>query len=240
MGAAGRPGPAGAAARGGVWRADGPMPPGVPTGHAALDAELPDGGWPRGGLVELLPARRGLGELGLLMPALARISGREMAWVVCVAPPLPLHAPAWAAAGVALSRLLVTRAAGGDAARSCARALDADGVGAIVAWLPAADAAALGRLQALAEKRRTLVFLFRPAGLVGESSPAPLRIAIDAGVAGRLSLRLLKRRGGARAEPLALAVDRPADAPSFAAAAAGAPSAAAAARSLSEAAAFSA
>lgn len=189
----------------------------VPTGHAALDAGLPGGGWPRGGLVELLPARSGLDEMGLLMPALARISTGEMAWVVCVAPPLPPYAPAWAAAGVALSRLLVTRASGGDVAGACIRALGADGVGALVAWLPAADAAILGRLQQLAEARRTLIFLFRPAGTAGNTSPASLRIGIDAAVAGRLSLRLFSGYGDACAELPELAVGRPADEPPFAA-----------------------
>ena len=54
-----------------VWRGDSlarAALPGVPSGFAALDAELPGGGWPRGGLVELLPARQGIGELSLLMP----------------------------------------------------------------------------------------------------------------------------------------------------------------------------
>ncbi|HEX5804105.1 MAG TPA: SOS cell division inhibitor, partial [Azospira sp.] len=171
----------------------------------------------------------------LLMPALARISTEELAWVVCVAPPLPPYAPAWAAAGVALSRLLVTRAAGGDAAWACARALDADGVGALVAWLPAADATTLRRLQLLAEKSRTLIFLFRPAAAVQESSPAPLRIALAASrtSAGRLSLNLLKRRGGARAVPLELDLARPAPLPSVSHVVAGAAPSAASARSLS-------
>lgn len=221
-------------ARSDVWRGDSlaaaPLP-GVPTGHAALDAELPGSGWPRGGLVELLPARQGIGEMRLIMPALAHISGQELAWVVCVAPPLPLFAPAWAAAGVALSRLLVTRATGGDAAWACARALDADGVGALIAWLPATDSATLRRLQLLAEKSRTLIFLFRPAAAARDASPAPLRIGIDAANdPGRLSLHLLKRRGGARPAPLELDLARPASPPHVVA---GHPPSAAAARSIS-------
>ncbi|MFC5303061.1 translesion DNA synthesis-associated protein ImuA [Azospira restricta] len=239
--AAGQPDLADVLARSDVWRGDtlaqAPLP-GVPSGFGELDAELPGAGWPRGGLVELLPERRGIGEMALLMPALARISSAELAWVVCVAPPLPPYAPAWAAAGVSLSRLLVTRAAGGDAAWACARALEADGVGALVAWLPAADASTLRRLQLLAEKSRTLIFLFRPAAAVRESSPAPLRIALAAGrTAGRLSLNLLKRRGGARAAPLELDLARPAPLSSAFHVVAGAAPSAAAARSLSPAAA---
>lgn len=225
-------------ARSDVWRggtlAQAPLP-GVPTGFGELDAELPGGSWPRGGLVELLPERRGIGEMALLMPALARISAGELAWVVCVAPPLPPYAPAWAAAGVALSRLLVTRAAGGDAAWVCARALEADGVGALVAWLPAADATTLRRLQLLAEKSRTLIFLFRPSAAVRESSPAPLRIALAASraAAGGLTLNLIKRRGGARAAPLELDLARPASPSSVSHVVAGAALSAASARSLS-------
>lgn len=225
-------------ARSDVWRGDRLAHadvPGVPSGFPALDAELPGGGWPRGGLVELLPARQGIGEMSLLMPALAHVSARELSWVVCIAPPLPPYAPAWANAGVALSRLLVTRAIGGDAAWACARALDADGVGALVAWLPEADTTTLRRLQLLAEKRRTLIFLFRPAAAARESSPAPLRIGIGASAdPGRLVVRLFKRRGGALPMPLELEPPRPAPLPArYADAVAGAPPTAAAARSLS-------
>ncbi|HET8596969.1 MAG TPA: cell division protein [Castellaniella sp.] len=42
----------------------------VETGHAALSAELPGGGWPAGRLIELLLPRPGIGELRLLLPML--------------------------------------------------------------------------------------------------------------------------------------------------------------------------
>ena len=48
-------------------------------------------------------------------------------------------------------------------------------VGALVAWLPGPMPATLRRLQLLAEKAARLIFLFRPAATVRESSPAPLR-----------------------------------------------------------------
>jgi hypothetical protein len=86
--------------------------PGVPTGFAELDRELPDGGWPRGGMTEVLPVRRGIGELSLLLPALASLSSDELGWLVCVASPYPLHAPALHACGLDLSRLLVASAPG--------------------------------------------------------------------------------------------------------------------------------
>lgn len=229
-------------ARNDIWRGDTLAEaalPGVSSGFAELDAELPGGGWPRGGLVELMHSRVGMGEVSLLMPALARISADELAWVVCVAPPRQPYAPAWAAAGVDLSRLLITRASGGDAAWACARVLDTEGVGALLAWLPTADAGTLRRLQLLAERSRTLVFLFRPAAAASAASPAPLRIGLEACGGGRLSLRLLKRRGGARAQPIDLDPARPAPIPALFSeplrhAVAGSASSFAAARSLSE------
>ena len=48
---------------------------GEPTGHAALDDLLPQRGWPRRALTELLLPADGIGELALLMPTLARLSG---------------------------------------------------------------------------------------------------------------------------------------------------------------------
>ena len=51
-----------------VWRAGRSAvsaPSGVPTGHAALDALLPLGGWPRNALTEVLLPADGVGELAL-------------------------------------------------------------------------------------------------------------------------------------------------------------------------------
>ena len=60
-----------------VWRA-GRTPvleaDGEPTGHAGLDALLPQGGWPRAALTELLLPADGIGELALLLPTLARLT----------------------------------------------------------------------------------------------------------------------------------------------------------------------
>ena len=65
----------------GVWRArdqgGSSQPPGLPTGFSALDGCLPGGGWPRQGLIELLADSPGIGELSLLMPALAALCGEH-------------------------------------------------------------------------------------------------------------------------------------------------------------------
>src|SRR2546423_14887221 len=85
---------------------------GLPSGFAALDAYLPGYGWPRTGLIEILVSRFGIGELYLLLPALAALTRRPTArWCVWVAPPLEPFAPALAAHGMSPERVLVVRAA---------------------------------------------------------------------------------------------------------------------------------
>ena len=81
---------------------------GLPTGFAALDEYLPDGGWPRTGLIEFLVSRFGSGELTLLVPALATLTRAVAArWCVWVAPPLVPFAPALVSCGVVLDRVAV-------------------------------------------------------------------------------------------------------------------------------------
>src|SRR5471032_3109852 len=55
------------------------------TGHSGLDAELPNGGWPRSSLVELLVQQSGIGELQLLKPVLSKLSQHQR--IALVQPP---------------------------------------------------------------------------------------------------------------------------------------------------------
>src|SRR5690606_9074410 len=95
-----------------VWRA-GRAPAvaadGESTGHAVLDALLPQGGWPRAALTELLLPADGVGELSLLLPTLARLT-QAGGIVALVAPPYLPYAPAWQAAGVDLRHLEIIQA----------------------------------------------------------------------------------------------------------------------------------
>ena len=85
-----------------------------PTGHATLDGLLPQGGWPRGALTELLLPADGVGELSLLLPTLARLT-QAGGTVAVVSPPYVPYAPAWQAGGVDLSQLQVVEAMPRDA-----------------------------------------------------------------------------------------------------------------------------
>ena len=178
-----------------VWKGQpAPLPPSAqPTGHAALDAVLPTGGWPEAALSELLIPVDGVGELQLLWPALARLS-QAGERIVLVAPPYIPFAPAWQAAGIELRQLQVVEAGSPrDALWAAEQCLRSGSCGAVLCWPQAADDRALRRLQVAAESGRTLAFAIRPLTAARNPSPAALRIAIDARPA---QLRVLKCRGG--------------------------------------------
>jgi cell division inhibitor SulA len=181
-----------------VWRA-GAAPrapaeaPRRPTGWDALDAVLPAGGWPEAALVEVLIAHDGVGELALLLPALAALATRERP-VLLVAPPYRPYAPAWQRAGVALAGLQVVDATPREAPWAMEQALRAGSCGAVLGWPLTADDKSLRRLQVAAEAGQCLGVAFRPAHAAANPSPAPLRLQLDADAHGR-RVRVLKCRG---------------------------------------------
>lgn len=201
-------------ARGDIWRGDAlARLPGqcIPSGHLELDDELPGGGWPCGNLTEFLVDRSGIGELTLLLPALARLAA-DGGWLALVAPPWLPHAPAWQAAGVAPEQLVVVRA--GKEAPWCIEALLAcGGFAGVLAWPgDGLDARGLRRLQVAAEGRPVFAALWRAASAAMAPSPAPLRIALgqagEAGARSQMAVRILKRRGRPASRPLLLDLPR--------------------------------
>jgi protein ImuA len=181
---------------------------GVPSQFVALDAELPEAGWPRGALTELLAESFGVGELRLLMPALAQLTraGRPVLWI---SPPAMPYAPALVHAGVALEHLLLVQPANDrDRWWAIEQSLKSGCTGAVLAWLPEERRLAtndrLRRLQLAAAGSDGLCFVFRPAAARTVPSAAPLRIVLAAAEGGRLSLTLLKRRGPPRSAPITI------------------------------------
>lgn len=185
--------------------------PGIATGFEALDAVLPGGGWPVGTLTELLPESAGIGELALLAPALGRLSQEDARWVVWVAPPHVPYAPALAAAGIDLARLVVVRPrSAAEALWATRQALALKGASAVLAWLSTPDMHSLRRLQLAAEQSQAVAWLFRPPHAAHDFSPAALRLRLAAGQDGALDVHVLKRRGPQLARPLSIALARPA------------------------------
>ena len=196
-----------------VWRgAAAPITlaePAVPTGYAGLDAELPGGGWPVGGLAEVLCRSEGIGELQIVLPALAALTaaGHRVAWL---APPHLPYAPALRAAGVRLGQLTVIRAPGRrDALWAAEQALRARSFHALLLWLPQAGYPELRRLAVAAQAGPGFALAFRPPEAACESSPAVLRLALEARK-GQLAVHIMKRRGLPLAAPFPIAIERPA------------------------------
>jgi cell division inhibitor SulA/protein ImuA len=178
------------------------------SGFAALDDELPGGGWPCQALTELLADDIGIGELALVLPAFARLTsaGKRAIWI---APPHVPYAPALAAGGVDLANLLIVQPAGRRQALWAAeQALRAGSCHALAAWLPKARYAELQRLAVAAQASRAVAFIFRPLAARAETSPAGLRLALEP-TGSALAVHFIKRRGAPLAVPLSLPLERP-------------------------------
>ncbi len=148
---------------------------GESTGHASLDALLPQGGWPRRALTELLLPADGVGELELLFPTLARMT-QAGGTVAVVAPPYIPYAPAWRAGGVELAHLEIVDACPRDALWAFEQCLRSGACAAVLGWPQKADAQSLRRLQVAADSGDCLGFAFRDRKHLANPSPAALRI----------------------------------------------------------------
>jgi hypothetical protein len=168
----------------------------VSSGFPALDAALPGGGWPRVGLVEMLVSDIGVGELDVLLPALAALTRKDCArrcgWV---APPFEPFAPVLSARGVVLERMFVART--GQPLWAFEQALLSGACEVVLAWAPQAPARDIRRLQLAAEQGHALGVLFRPLSVARESSNAVLRVIVEPTEQGS-RVTLLKSRGGQR------------------------------------------
>lgn len=173
----------------------------IATGFAELDRYLPGGGWPLEGVSEIFIERYGLGELSILMPALAALSRHAIAarqWIVWVAPPFVPYAPALEHHGVDLSRILLVHPKklsdtissrkrdqgpfSGEALWAVEQVIRSQSSVAVLAWVREADIPALRRLQLGAEDSRCWTVLFRPVAASAEGSPAALRFRLSSAV----------------------------------------------------------
>lgn len=180
--------------------------PSVPTGYSELDVLMPGSGWPTGVLTEILVERSGIGELQLVMPAAASITQSDR-WLTMIAPPYLPYAPALAAQGVKLSRLMLIRPKVlAQQLWACEQALLADTCGAVMLWLDhtpdRATENALRRLQLAVEHRNVLAFLFRTSR-VTPCVQASLRLHVSRQQSST-AIRILKRRGGGIPAPVML------------------------------------
>ena len=197
-----------------VWRADslaGAAGATLTSGHTALDAQLPGGGWPVGAICEILQAHSEHNEWRLLLPALrsvASLSVKPGPVVLVGAPHIPF-VPGLAAQGLVAPSLLQVLASTPDERLWAAeQSLRCAAVQAVLAWLPQTRAEPLRRLQMAAHANNKLLFVMRPTQVRTESSPAVLRLLLASQPqSDALLLHILKRRGRPLEQPLTLPAD---------------------------------
>lgn len=201
----------------GMWRASRIDPvdaSATPTGFERLDRELAGGGWPTGGVVEMLFDRAGIGEMRLLSPALARLSQQQSRWLLWVSPPHLPYPPALIRAGINLERVLIARPENrSDALWTLEKAMASQSCSAVLAWPRTLRPGEIRRLQVASKDGSCLGVLMRPVSSAQESSPAELRLRLRGAVASplretsELQVEILKRRGGWATEPFTLRFD---------------------------------
>ena len=174
----------------------------IPTGFRELDRALPGGGWPLGAITEIFVADYGIGELELLMPALAALTKEDPTrlkkWIAWIAPPFVPYAPALQQHGVNVDRLLMIHPTPGGKSRLWAieQAVRSGSSAAVFAWVAAAADVMLRRLQLAAEDQGCWLVLFRPATARFERSPAALRILLSKVPSAATRVEIVKCRGG--------------------------------------------
>jgi len=171
----------------------------VTSGYAELDAELPGRGWPTGALSEVIVPQPGSGELRLLKPALAAIARRP---VFVLQPPHRLQPAALVWWGLGVENIRVLKAsATADCLWAAEQILRSGTAGALLLWQQQVRPEALRRLHLAAQSSDTLLFVFRPTAAASATSPAPLRISLEA-VPDGLNVSFIKRRGPHRDKPV--------------------------------------
>ena len=184
----------------------------VGSGFAALDAELPGGGWPTQSLSEILSDSVAALEWRLLAPALrlllasapirpakrgssAAVKHTERP-LLLINPPLTPHLPGLQRAQLPAHRLIwIAPETPAQQLWALEQAIKANASAAIMAWLPRAAPEQIRRLQSCAQVMDAPIFLFRPLSTQTQSSAAPLRLCVSAGPGLTLQVQVLKRRG---------------------------------------------
>ncbi|HBW83445.1 MAG TPA: translesion DNA synthesis-associated protein ImuA [Gammaproteobacteria bacterium] len=150
---------------------------GISTGYPELDGILPGRGWPQSGLVEIVSRHWGMGELQLLIPLMRSII-EQGKWILLIAPPYILYAPALTQAGIDIHQILIVKqdTSCKDALWSMEKAMQTKNCGLVLAWQNWLPGRVLRRLQLAAETSGTLGMLFKHND--SKHSPSPLRLQI--------------------------------------------------------------
>jgi len=197
----------------GLWRANhlrSPVAKGIPTGFPELNSWLPDNGWPRESVTELLHPQPGIGELRLLTPALASLSQQQNRWIAWIGSPYLPYTPALIQAGINIKTILIIKPRSAtDQLWAIEKSLASGACSAVLAWPDKGiQPRQIRRLQLACKAGQSWGIIFRSEEAVTQSSPAPLRLHLKPGNKINLSnksnvcVTIIKRPGGWGSEPI--------------------------------------
>jgi cell division inhibitor SulA len=160
------------------------------TGMAALDEMLPDGGWPKHGVVEIIVPDHYAGAIELVLPALQRLA-RQGRWIVMVTPPFPVRAALFTDAVINANKVLqVNPHPGRSALWTVESMLETGDCAAVLAW-PGCDTELMDkRLHLAAARGKGMCILFRRESHARCRSGVDVRIRLEDSEAGRAVFRL--------------------------------------------------
>lgn len=152
---------------------------GLSTGFTDLDNALGIGGWPQGATTELLINNTSISGIDLLLPTLSTLS-RSARWLVLISPPHIPYAPALAAYGVDLSRLLIIQPhTEKDRLWATEQALKSGSCSLVISWEETLTGKYLRRLQLAAKEGQCWHIQFRSQHAGEQTSPAALRLKLS-------------------------------------------------------------
>jgi len=165
----------------------------IDSGYAALNAELLQGGWPAGTLIEICQ-KTFQGEWQLFFPALRTQSS---GLIVLLNPPAEPFCQAFIQAEINLERLLVINAPNNSQFLHCFTELArSNNCGAVLAWQPnkGLTYTDLRKCLLAAAGTNTLCALFRSLAEQQKSSPAALRLSLKI-IKNNIELIVFKQKG---------------------------------------------
>jgi cell division inhibitor SulA len=163
------------------------------SGCSVLDEMLPGGGWPKGGVVELVIPDDYADAIGLVMPALRRLS-QQGRWITLVTPPLPSRTVVFTDREINANHVLQVNPHPGRSGLWTVESLLRSGdCSAVLAW-PGCDTELMDiRLQRAAETGKTLCLLFRYESVATHPSGVDIRLKVEISEGERVVYRVNSR-----------------------------------------------
>ena len=152
----------------------------IASGYSPLDKLLHIGGWPLNRLTEILVEQSHIGEIQLVLPAIAKAM-QKGGWLFLVEPPFNPYAPAWLKANIDIQKMIIIQSCQEkDWLWAVEQVIGHQGICCTLFWPPKDNLSnkVLKRLQLAAEQGSKLNFIFRSMSVVSQSSPASLRLVV--------------------------------------------------------------